>query len=141
MLGLTEPGMMEGNFPRTVPVIEAGLTFVLVFASRWAISLFSRRHEFRRMLPLQTLKPTGARGYGKEVSTYGILGGPLGLYMLWSKLTFGTASPVSGQIKRWWGSFTSRVYGGAARSPLSFFGIDPESDFNAWAPITNLVGK
>ncbi len=61
--------------------------------------------------------------------------------MLWSKFAFGTASPVSGQIKRWWGSFGSRVYGGAARSPLSFFGIDSESDFNAWSPITNLVGK
>ena len=61
--------------------------------------------------------------------------------MLWSKIAFGTSSPVSGQIKRWWGSFPSRVYGGAARNPLSFFGIDPEGDFNAWSPITNLVGK
>jgi hypothetical protein len=32
------------------------------------------------------------------------------------------------------------VYGGSARSPLSFYGIDPERDFNAWRPLTDLVG-
>jgi hypothetical protein len=33
------------------------------------------------------------------------------------------------------------VYGGSARSPVAFFGLDPEGDFNAWAPITNIVGN
>jgi hypothetical protein len=72
---------------------------------------------------------------------FSILGGALGIYTLWSKLAFGTFSPVSGQIKRWWGSFPSRVYGGAARDPLAFFGVNAEGDFNAWAPITNIIAE
>jgi hypothetical protein len=105
------------------------------------ISLFSRKPKAKASSPLETLKINWPAWLREGSIYYGILGGSLGLYMLWSKFTFGTASPVSGQIKRWWGSFGSRVYGGAARSPLSFFGIDAESDFNAWNPITNLVGK
>jgi hypothetical protein len=49
---------------------------------------------------------------------------------------FNTTSPVSGQIKRWWGSHESLVYGGAARTKLDFFAINPETDFNAWVPFT-----
>jgi hypothetical protein len=118
------------------------LSFALVFLSRWGISLFSPRSSPPSVPPARGGDRGGNwRSWLSEGSVYfGILGGALGLYMLWNKLAFGTASPVSGQIKRWWGSFGSRVYGGSARSPLSFFGIDPESDFNAWTPITNMVG-
>lgn len=141
LLGLTRVGIVEGSFPRTVPVIDGILSLGLVFISRWIISLFSRRVERRASPPLEVLKAEWPVWLREGSIYYGILGGSLGLYMLWSKFAFGTASPVSGQIKRWWGTFGSRVYGGSARSPLSFFGIDPESEFNAWNPITNLIGK
>jgi hypothetical protein len=141
LIGLTSLGFVEGNFPRTVPIIDGIFSLALVIVSRWMISLFSRKPKAKASSPLETLKINWPAWLREGSIYYGILGGSLGLYMLWSKFTFGTASPVSGQIKRWWGSFGSRVYGGAARSPLSFFGIDAESDFNAWNPITNLVGK
>ena len=141
LLGLTSLGFVEGSFPRTVPIIDGIFSLGLVIASRWIISLFSQKPKDKSSSPLETLKSNWAVWLREGSVFYGILGGSLGLYMLWSKFAFGTASPVSGQIKRWWGSFGSRVYGGAARSPLSFFGIDSESDFNAWSPITNLVGK
>jgi len=141
LLGLTSLGILEGNFPRTVPIIDGMISFALVFLSRWVISLFSRRLNVQADSPVETLKSNWRTWLSEGTVYYGILGGALGLYMLWNKLAFGTSSPVSGQIKRWWGSFGSRVYGGSARSPLSFFGIDPESDFNAWAPITSLVGN
>jgi hypothetical protein len=141
LLGLTRFGIVEGSFPRTIPIIDGIFSLVLVIVSRWMISLFSQKSKARASSPLETLKTNWPAWLREGSVYYGILGGSLGLYMLWSKFTFGTASPVSGQIKRWWGSFGSRVYGGSARSPLSFFGIDSESDFNAWSPITNLVGK
>jgi len=72
---------------------------------------------------------------------YGIVGGTLAVYMLWNKLTFGTFSPVSGQIKRWWGTFESNVYGGAARNFISFFMLNPASEFNAWSPFTDLWNR
>lgn len=141
LLGLTGLGLLEGSFPRTVPILDGMLSFTLVVLSRWIISLFSRSHKARAASPVETLKANWRGWLGGGTVYYGILGGALGLYMLWNKVAFGTASPVSGQIKRWWGSFSSRVYGGAARSPLSFYGIDPESDFNAWTPLTDLAGN
>ena len=141
LLGLTSLGILDGSFPRTVPIIDGILSFVLVFVSRWIISLFSQRSNVQADSPVERLKSNWRTWRSEGTVYYGILVGSLGLYMLWSRLAFGTASPVSGQIKRWWGSFGSRVYGGSARSPLSFFGIDPESEFNAWAPLTNIVGN
>jgi hypothetical protein len=141
LLALTRLGVLTGSFPRTAPLIDGALSFVLIVASRWLISLFSLKANLQAQSPLETIKSNWRTWLHEGALFYGILGGALGIYMLWSKFTFGTSSPVSGQIKRWWGSFSSRVYGGAARSPLSFFGIDPEGDFNAWAPITNLAGK
>ena len=54
--------------------------------------------------------------------------------MLFNHLIFGTFSPVSGQIKRWWGNLPGNVYGGAAKRKYTFFGLDTqaETDFNAW---------
>ena len=141
LLGLTSLGFVEGSFPRTVPIIDGIFSLVLVIASRGVISSFSQKSNIQARSPLEMLKTSWSVWLREGSVYYGILGGSLGLYMLWSKFAFGTASPVSGQIKRWWGSFSSRVYGGAARSPLAFFGIDSESDFNIWAPITNMVGN
>jgi hypothetical protein len=70
---------------------------------------------------------------------YGILSGALAAYMLWNQFTFGTPTPVSGQIKQWWGSFTHSIYGSAAANWLTFFALNPFSDFNAWAPPTTML--
>ena len=140
LLGLIGLRFVDGSFPRTVPIIDGILSIALIFLSRIVISLFSQKTSVQSSSPLETLKSNWIFWLREGSVYYGILGGALGLYMLWNKLAFGTASPVSGQIKRWWGTFSSRVYGGSARSPLSFFGIDSESEFNIWAPITNLVG-
>ena len=139
VLGLTSLGMIEGSFPRTVPIFDGIFSFALVILSRLAITVFSQKSKVQVVAPLEALKANWLTSLREGSVYYCILGGSLGLYMLWSKIAFGTTSPVSGQIKRWWGSFSSRVYGGSARSPLAFYGIDPEGDFNIWAPITNLV--
>jgi hypothetical protein len=60
--------------------------------------------------------------------------------MLWSKLAFGTSSPVSGQIKQWWASLPGRAYGGSSRDHLSFFGLSYLTDENAWRPISRIFG-
>ncbi|MGB7876291.1 MAG: hypothetical protein WBL25_18045, partial [Anaerolineales bacterium] len=140
LLTLIKLGFVDGSFPRTAPIIDGVFSLVLILISRLGVSIFSRKPDIQAQSPVESLKANWEKWLREGSVYYGILGGALGLYMLWSKFTFGTASPVSGQIKRWWGTFFSRVYGGSARSPLSFYGIDPESDFNAWTPITKLVG-
>ncbi|GAB4504032.1 MAG: hypothetical protein Fur0043_10250 [Anaerolineales bacterium] len=142
LTGLYALGLTKGSFPRSVPLIESGLLFPLILFGRLVYALFSRRKERPvASKPLRTLQVYGRCWLAEGAIYYGILGGALSIYMLWNKWTFGTASPVSGQIKRWWGSFSTRIYGGAARYPTSFFGIDPEGDLNAWAPFTNLIGQ
>jgi hypothetical protein len=66
--------------------------------------------------------------------------GALGIYMAWSKIIFGTTSPVSGQIKQWWASLPGRAYGGPSREPLSFFGLSYRTEENAWNPISRIFG-
>ncbi|HET8580563.1 MAG TPA: hypothetical protein VFL31_06160, partial [Nitrospiraceae bacterium] len=72
---------------------------------------------------------------------YGIVLSALGIYMIWSKLVFGTSSPVSGQIKQWWASLPGRAYGGSTRNPLSFFGISYTGEANAWNPASRILGS
>jgi len=142
LLGLFHLGILKGSFPRTVPLIDGGLTFALVLITRFIYAVFSSaRRNAAVTTPWQSLQTHWRKWLADGFVYYGILGGALGAYMVWNKLAFGVASPVSGQIKRWWGSFSSRVYGGAARYPTTFFGIDANGDLNAWAPISNLVGQ
>ena len=60
--------------------------------------------------PLAELQTNWKKWLAEGVIYYGILGGALALYMLYNKIMFGTSSPVSGQIKRWWGTMTNTVY-------------------------------
>jgi hypothetical protein len=46
--------------------------------------------------------------------------------------------PVSGQIKRWWGSMPNDVYGGGAKTLLDVFAIDPRFS-QTWDMFTNTV--
>ena len=59
--------------------------------------------------------------------------------MLWDKLTFGTFTPVSGQIKQWWSTFTLNIYGLPALSFQSFFALNPNNEFNAWQPALSSI--
>lgn len=76
---------------------------------------------------------------------YGILGGAVALYMLWNKIAFGTSSPVSGQIKRWWASYAINAFGGAPKDFMTFFMISPATDattqFNSWAPFSSFLSN
>ncbi len=59
--------------------------------------------------------------------------------MLFNHLAFGASSPVSGQVKRWWGSHSINVYTGAEITKLDFFGISPETEYNTMPQLTNWV--
>lgn len=128
------------SFPRSTLLIEWGLSLLLIMLLRLAARGFaSEGAALKTIAPLQTFREQW-RGWLREGAVYyGVLGGALGLYMLWNKLAFGAASPVSGQIKRWWGSLPARVYGGPARTWAAFFGLDAETDFNAWHPVTTML--
>ena len=63
------------------------------------------------MTPLAALKLQWGQWLREGVIYFGIVGGSLVSYMLWNQLAFGTSTPVSGQIKRWWATFAHSIYG------------------------------
>ncbi len=127
-------------FSLVILLMDALLTFVFVLVIRLAVySFHSARSPVRDIPPLDYLKLNWA-GWLKEGSVYyGIVGGTLAVYMLWNKLVFGTFSPVSGQIKRWWATYATTIYGSPPRTPLSFLMMDPSTSFNAWNPFASFA--
>ena len=130
-------------FPRMVLVYDAIATFILFGVIRLiSIGLkTARTTALNSESPLATLRTNWKTWLVDGARFYGVAFGALGLYMLWSKFAFGTFSPVSGQIKRWWGSLSGRVYGGTAKNVQSFFGISYSGDSNTWHPVSTFLGN
>jgi hypothetical protein len=55
--------------------------------------------------------------------------------MLFNRWMFGTFMPVSGQVKRWWGTLPNNVYGGGSQTILDVFALDPLRS-QAWKLLT-----
>jgi putative effector of murein hydrolase len=133
-------GSTVGNLPplsRAVLLLDAVFTFALALLIRLVAYAFRiQSAAVSRYSPLSELK-THWKNWTKEgAAFFGVVGGTLSAFMLWNRLLFGTFTPVSGQIKHWWGMFTHSIYGTSASSWLTFFAANPFSDFNAWAPPT-----
>jgi len=142
MMVISSFGNFAG-FPRTIILMDFGFTLLFFGLSRLIfMSLHSSRdHEYSDASPLAELRKHWKKRMQDGFAYFGVAFGTLGIYMVWSKFAFGAFSPVSGQVKRWWGSFPARVYGGATRSPLEFFGISYQGDGLAWTPIANSLGN
>jgi len=123
-----------------VLLLDAALTVSGVLLVRLLVfGLQSPGREGEPSSPLDSLK-AGWRPWLRDgAAYYGVLGGLLAAYMLGNKFTFGTFTPVSGQIKQWWGTFLINIYGGPARTPLAFFMLDPNGEFNAWQPAIRML--
>jgi len=140
MLVLARVENFEG-FPRITIVYDLGFTALFFALSRFgAFGLRTNSAEVSdSSTPLQYLLENWKMWISDGLVYYGVVGVGLVLYVLSNKFLFGTFSPVSGQIKRWWGSLAGRVYGGPVGDPLSFFGINYVGDSNAWSPASNLL--
>ena len=136
-------GLVEGSFSRLIVLIDIGLTFLFFGASRFMLLGLRTgpAPSDPREGPLDELRAHWRTWLREGVLYYGIVLGALGMYMVWSKLVFGTFSPVSGQIKEWWASLPGRAYGGSSRDLLSIFGLSYRTDENAWRPVSRIVGE
>jgi hypothetical protein len=136
-------GLVQGSFSRLTILVDLGLTFVFFGISR--LLLFGLQtneiSSARPETPSDTLRSHWKWWTREGFLYYSIILVPLGIYMVWNKLVFGTASPVSGQIKQWWASLPGRAYGGSSRDILSFFGLSYTTDESAWRPVARLLGS
>ncbi|MBI1795366.1 MAG: hypothetical protein HYR70_14410 [Chloroflexi bacterium] len=123
------------TFSRAILLLDALFTLGFLLLIRAAAYVFRNPGASLEIIPpLDQLKEHWKDWLTEGSIYYGILGGLLSIYMLWNKLAFGVFSPVSGDIKRWWGTFAINVYGGPAKNLLSFLALNPQTDFSAWEP-------
>jgi hypothetical protein len=67
---------------------------------------------------------------------------PLGLvvlaYITWNQIGFGTLTPVSGQVKRWWGTLPNSVYGFPPKRLSNYIGqfVTDDQSIGPWAILT-----
>jgi hypothetical protein len=144
MLGSLSLSILQGSFSRLILLIDFGLTLLFFGISRFMFTGLQMNRPLTPEMtgpPLVTLRTHWKAWIREGAVYYGIVLGALGVYMLWNKLAFGTATPVSGQIKQWWGSLPGRAYGGSTRNPLSFFGINYSGEANAWNPASRVLGS
>ncbi|MEI7846107.1 MAG: glycosyltransferase family 39 protein [Chloroflexota bacterium] len=138
------------SIPRTVPFYYWLGMLILTYSSRilinlispWPIRLSKQNKPFQGILSdhnhLKTaLEPISA-WVQKGFIYFGIILAGLVTYMATNMAFFGTFMPVSGQIKRWWGSMPNDVYGGAAKSVLDVFGVDPKKS-SVWSLLTKYI--
>jgi hypothetical protein len=143
MMASLQLGLVQGSFSRLTILIDLGLTFLFFGMSRFLFIGLRTSPPLSADLqekPRDTLRNHWKKWLGDGALYYGIVLSTLGIYMVWSRIAFGTTSPVSGQIKQWWASLPGRAYGGSSRDILSFFGLSYVTDENAWRPVSRIVG-
>lgn len=142
LLGLQSAGML-GNFPRLVILIDAVLGVVLFSLARWiglrgtefqVIRALTPLAEFRQNLPVWL-----RRGIQYSTPIVFFLGG----YLAINQSLFGTPTPVSGQVKHWWGTLPDIVYGKPVASFPALFGFFERLEQGPWwlffSPATSLA--
>lgn len=123
---------------RSVILLDVALSTLLIAMVHYF--LHPRSVEQRTLLnELQTWLKTKFKGVFVEGIAYSIpIALLIGTYMLVNRLMFGTFSPVSGQIKLWWGALTRTVYTHNA-SLVEVIGFSPNSGYGPWSLLTSLV--
>ncbi|MEP7134213.1 MAG: hypothetical protein ABI904_04720 [Chloroflexota bacterium] len=141
MLILAQANFFVG-FPRTALIYDLLFTFAFFTFSRLGFAGLhtNPKQAEQPSTPIETLRNNWQTWLGEGLRYYGVIFGALGIYMVWNKFAFGTFSPVSGQIKRWWATLPGNTYGGAASTPLEFFGLAYDGPANTWAPVSTKLG-
>ncbi|MEX1071668.1 MAG: hypothetical protein WEC37_03490 [Anaerolineales bacterium] len=62
----------------------------------------------------------------------------MSIYIIWNQLAFGTPTPISGQVKLWWGTLRNTVYGFPVRHMAAFFGqfVTNHAELGPWSLLT-----
>ncbi len=126
------------GFPRSAFLIDWGISLMLILALRLAVYCFGASKISTQSHPFVELQTNWKKWLAEGFTYYGLVIGALGLYMLYNKIVFGTTSPVSGQIKRWWGTLINTVYESPAPDWTSFLGISFGWAYDAWQPASSL---
>ncbi len=132
MFLLSRLGVFSG-FPRTVIAIEWFYSLVWVAGTRLLARLRAGR-EPGNGYPLrlgEDWRMAWRERLLRGVAFFAPLAVMLAGYMMWNYINFDTLTPVSGQIKHWWGTLYT-VYGRPVDSLQAFFGFPRQIGSGAW---------
>ena len=134
MLGLSMTHRFTG-FPRIILLTNWGFVVLAALVLRLVARWITRGQDIKNPLvnPDISLKANWKPWLLNAVSYFGPVSVALLIYMGWSLLTFGTATPVSGQIKQWWGTLPNTVYGLPVNSLDDYAGLLPDDDNGPWS--------
>jgi hypothetical protein len=138
------------EMPRAVPALYwVGMTAVTLLSrlsirtvSPWPVTLAKGIKPFQGFLAgkshIRVAFEPLLNWFRAAIVYFGVTAAGLIGYMSLNQVMFGTFMPVSGQIKRWWGSLPNDVYGGGAKTVLDVFGLD--SDYSQpWSLFSNSI--
>lgn len=127
------------NFPRSAFLFDLIITLTFILASRLAAAWFTNPNRIQPDdAPLAQFRSRWKTWLGEGAAYYSAVGGLLILYMVFSQFAFGTSSPVSGQIKRWWGSMGDSAYETPANNWPEYFGLGSNA-FDSGKPFTEPI--
>jgi hypothetical protein len=131
------------TFPRSAFIIDWGISLLLILTLRLVVRFAPLDNDRAKssnqtISPIYELQANWKKWLTEGAVYYGIVGGSLGLYMLYNKIAFGVSSPISGLVKRWWGTLLNTIYEKPAPDWGSFFGIGYDSAYDAWQPATGI---
>ena len=121
-------------FPRSSLLIDLCLTLIFIFITRALHLLWSQKNEgettawsFRNWLQTSWREwfQSGYKFFLPVVIA-------LLAFMVWSYVNFQTAFPVSGTVKRWWGTLPATIYKSKVDT-LTFLGIAPSGSVDPWS--------
>ncbi len=128
-----------GQFSRFALLYDAALTLALILLIRLFAFWFANQPAAKPQSPLMELRAHWREWLREGWLYYRVVGGTLAAYMLFNKIFFGVSSPVSGLVKRWWGTLLHTIYDNPAGGWADFLGLGYFTPYNAWAPVSHTL--
>lgn len=116
--------------------------YLIFIAGGWLLLRFWRQPNTESVTPVSTFKWWLKLGF----SYFSPIIATLGLYLIVNQLYFGSAMPVSGKIKRWWGTLKYTVYGKPPKDVPDILSeiFSPNDAIGPWAlvisPLNSIQG-
>ncbi|MCD4671127.1 MAG: hypothetical protein K8R77_00555 [Anaerolineaceae bacterium] len=134
------------SFPRSALLIEFILSLIFAAALRFIVRKWGVQpaaaepavsgYGLKQVLQFNELRLENWKLFFTRFAAYFLpLGAALGAYMAYNHAKFGTSTPVSGQIKRWWGTIYT-VYGRPKSDLWGVLGFDKNG---SWRIITDPI--
>ncbi len=127
------------SVPRLAVLFEPAISLLLIFLLRLLGYALVEAPADGAPAPLEELRASWKRWllHGLQYSLPVVV--TLGAYLIFNQTTFGTAMPVSGQVKHWWGTLSETPYGKPIDDLPSLFGYFPRLDKSPWGLLNEPV--